>query len=457
MEITIPETTIAIPKLTTVVRSWKWGLLAILALALTLTGGGRPEPAEGAFPGANGKIAFHSLQTGNFEVLVMNADGSGQTNLTNNAAADSAPAWSSDGTQIAFTSNRDAGNFDIYKMNADGSGQTRLTTDGSEDAFPAWSPDGTRIAFRSVRDGNQEIYVMFANGSLQTRLTFNTASDAFPNWSPDGTQIAFSSERDGNSEIYVMNANGSGQTRLTFDAAGDAFPDWSPDGTQIAFHSDREVDREIFVMNADGTGQTNLTNNAVFDSSAAWSPDGTQIAFYSDRDGDAEIFVMNADGSGQTQLTNNLSADVHPAWQPVPQIRITNLGQYALPKSCFQVTDVSQSPLFTVCDNDFQGAPASNAACVPDGVCEDEDPADGSIHVSVSAGTYNVSESKAPPSHTADASKLSCDTVGGGTCQLTFVNEPDTKPWFPWDTDNDGQVGFGDFLLLLQHYNQTKP
>ena len=140
------------------------------------------------------------------------------------------------------------------------------------------------------------------------------------------------------------------------------------------------------------------------------------------------------------------------------QINITNLGQYALPKSCFQVSDESQAPLFTVCDNDFQGAPASNAACDDgtDTFCNDEDPADGSIQVTVSAGTYSVSESKAPPNHTADASKLSCEATTT-KCQLTFVNEPDTKPWFPWDTDNDGQVGFGDFLLLLVHYNETKP
>ena len=139
-----------------------------------------------------------------------------------------------------------------------------------------------------------------------------------------------------------------------------------------------------------------------------------------------------------------------------PQISINNLGQYVLPKACFQVTDESQSPLFTVCDNDFQGAADVSILCLPDATCDDEDPADGSILVTVSAGTYSVSESKAPPEHTPDASKLSCD-ASIKACQLTFVNEPNTKPWFPWDTDNDGQVGFGDFLLLLQHYNQTKP
>jgi len=111
-----------------------------------------------AFPGANGKIAFGSLRDGNQEVYVMNADGSGQTNLTNNTADDGVPAWSPDGSKIAFASLRDGnpGNAaEIYVMKADGSGQTRLTNNLAEDHSPSWSPGGTQIAFRSNRDGKR--------------------------------------------------------------------------------------------------------------------------------------------------------------------------------------------------------------------------------------------------------------------------------------------------------------
>ena len=121
--------------------------------------------------------------------------------------------------RIAFMSDRD-GNFEIYVMNADGSRQTRLTHDEADDSLPVWSPDG-RIAFTSDRDGNFEMYVMNADGSSPTRLTANSADDALAAWSPDG-RIAFMSDRDGNFEIYVMNADGSGQTRLTHDEADDS-------------------------------------------------------------------------------------------------------------------------------------------------------------------------------------------------------------------------------------------
>jgi hypothetical protein len=263
------------------------------------------------------RIAFHSDRDGNWEIYVMNADGSGVTRLTNNPAVDWNASWSPDGKYIAFVSERD-GDREIYVMNADGSRVTRLTNHPNWDEFPAWSPDGKRIAFQSYRDGNWEIYVMNTNGSGQANLTNNPALDWFPSWSPDGKYIAFVSERDGNEEIYVMNADGSGVTRLTNNPAVDDLPSWSPDGKYIAFVSERDGDREIYVMNADGSGVTRLTNNPAEDWFPSWSPDGKLIAFVSNRDGNWEIYVMNADGSGLTRLTNNPAEDWFPSWSPAP-------------------------------------------------------------------------------------------------------------------------------------------
>ena len=113
-------------------------------------------------------------------------------------------------------------------MDADGSNPTRLTDNPASDIVPAWSPDGTKIAFASRRDGNPEVYVMDADGSNPTRLTDNPTFDGVPAWSPDGTKIAFASGRDGNPEVYVMDADGSNQTRLTNYPLSDAVPAWSP-------------------------------------------------------------------------------------------------------------------------------------------------------------------------------------------------------------------------------------
>jgi len=85
---------------------------------------------------------------------------------------------------------------DIYVINADGSDLTQLTDDPAADSDPAWSPDNTRIAFRSRRHGNDEIYLMNADGSGQTNLTNHPAMDLSPAWSPDNSRIAFASSRE---------------------------------------------------------------------------------------------------------------------------------------------------------------------------------------------------------------------------------------------------------------------
>jgi Tol biopolymer transport system component len=258
--------------------------------------------------------------------------------LTHTATRECCPAWSPDGSRIAFVSWRD-GNAEIYVMNSDGSEPARLTDNPALDEKPAWSPDGTRIAFESNRDGNREIYVMnvapsvssgagealqSADDSSQTRLTYNPLFDGNPSWSPDGQWIAFASLREHDWDIYVMRVTEALPSttaepevrRLTNNQAFEWTPAWSPGGTQIAFYSYRDGNGEIYVMNSDGSGQTRLTNNFAEDNSPAWSPDGRQIAFASNRDGNFEIYVMKADGTDQARLTHTRFGEYEPAWRP---------------------------------------------------------------------------------------------------------------------------------------------
>lgn len=232
---------------------------------------------------------------------------------------------------------------DIYVMNTDGTAPTQLTTHPDADFDPAWSPDGSKIAFRSHRDGNEEVYVMNADGSDQQNLSNSPGGDYSPVWSPDGKQIAFMSDRtdrgSGNS-VWILNADGSEPFQVTDIPGINEYPTWSPDGKRLAFHctfgkviTGGEGDFEICVVNVDGTGLKQLTDTDGTNKVPAWSPDGEYIAFESTRDGwptlpdyvplgyergdfgDDEIYIMRADGTEQINITNHpREGDSFPAW-----------------------------------------------------------------------------------------------------------------------------------------------
>ena len=157
----------------------------------------------------------------------------------------------SEGNPVRITGEA-TGAWDLYVMPTAGGDPVQLTDTVATEDQPAWSPDGSRIAFQSERDYGTEIYLMDADGTSVTQITYSSGNNWSPAWSPDGTLLAFSSDRTGDWEIYVMVADGTNTTQITRTPSTDIEPVWSPDGTNILFASNRRGPQELFTIPSAG-------------------------------------------------------------------------------------------------------------------------------------------------------------------------------------------------------------
>lgn len=302
----------------------------VLAACFVIATGTKVQPAEAAFPGENGRVAFVRDGALDSHIYTISPDGTGLSKVATTPRFDSSPSWSPDGEKIAFAGIL-RGNLDVYVVNADGSELRRITKSPARDTSPSWSPDSTRIAFARQRGEEGErsvcdscIVTIGLDGTRAKRLTGADGFASDPAWSPNGEKIAFSKfVRGSGGDIFKMNAADGGRKKNLTNTrrAQESEPNWSPDGKRLAYTSFTEsqgaFDR-VFTMSADGTNQTNLTGR---DGgwSPAWSPDGSKIV-YSSANPDSpnfDIFVMNADGAGATRLTKSDAFDWEPDWQPL--------------------------------------------------------------------------------------------------------------------------------------------
>ena len=314
--------------------------LTRLSMVAAMVGGilafAGPSPAQATFPGSNGRIAFslgEALPGGNpspSQIFSIRPDGSGLRQLTNVPAANTAasPAWSPDGRRIAFQSNV-GGAFQLWVMNADGSGQTQLLSDpGYAHYQPSWSPDGRKLVFSRCFaalgfDAYCDLATVNADGSrLRTVLAGNWIH-ARPRYSPDGSKIVFGSNRGGLlSAVWVINANGGGARRLTAPAVEAFWPDWSPDGRHILFTDFCCLAQSnVRVMNADGSGVRKLTHFTAPRQGgfASYAPNGRKILLMASPPGGAEsnaLYTINVDGSRLTPITSDRADLLLSDWGP---------------------------------------------------------------------------------------------------------------------------------------------
>jgi TolB protein len=278
--------------------------------------------------GEQEKIVFMRDEDGdtNFNIYIMNTDGSVQTQLTNTLGTNNKePKWFANKTKIIFASG-DSSDYDIYTMDSTGTILAHLPQDTANREYqPVWSPDESKIAFTQYVSSVDTIYLMNPDGSNEQALT-GGSRNAEPEWSPDGQKIAFISNRDAGGstsrfQLYTMDAGGDNEVRIKSadDGADERNPAWSPDGQTIVYSSDADADGdgEIYLIDVDTKTIEQLTHNTYSDVNPDWSPDGGRIVFASNRDTGTDkfqIYIMRSDGSEVRRITNNSYNDKMPDW-----------------------------------------------------------------------------------------------------------------------------------------------
>jgi len=260
------------------------------------------------------RIAYVVKQGGRYELQIADADGVGaQTALASREPIIS-PAWSPDGTRLAYVSFENKKPVVYVHSLVSGQRQVVANFKGSNSA-PAWSVDGKQLAVVLSKDGGSQIYLIGPDGSNPRRLTNSGSIDTEPFFAPDGQSLYFTSDRGGSPQIYRMSASGGDATRVTFDGNYNVSPRISSDGKLLAYIARDGGRFQLRVLDL-ASGQGQALTDGQHDESPSFAPNGKMILYATQSNGRGSLAAVSSDGRVKQRLSVQAADVREPAWAP---------------------------------------------------------------------------------------------------------------------------------------------
>jgi TolB protein len=261
------------------------------------------------------RIAYVVKNRESFELQVADQDGMNPQAALRSREAIISPAWSPDGSKLAYVS-FEAKKPVVYVHDLPSGKRHVVANFKGSNSAPAWSPDGRKLAVVLTRDGSSQLYLVNADGSGINRLSSSSGIDTEPQFSPNGEFIYFTSDRGGSPQVYRQPVSKGSAQRITHKGNYNATPRVSPDGRQLAFITRDNGRFQLALMDLANSEQMLTLTDTVKDESPSFAPNGRMLLFATEVEGKGVLAAVSTDGTVKHRLSIAVADAREPAWGP---------------------------------------------------------------------------------------------------------------------------------------------